>query len=287
MKNLRKALVMMAAPLILWSCSDRNDPVVSDNVNDMTLHFDNTFKNNSIVLGGANDGKATVNTSEKGQKHHFSELKYVISNIRLITTDNKEVPYYIDDLDNGAWVIDQSKAASLDVLLKDIPAGDYKQIKFGFGVKTELNTLDQEKFPKFYELTGANNSEMHWEWGTGYRFAKIEGFYDDAKQLSIHMGSTVKDGDDGDLVQGVDAYREIVLDMMASVGKTAPKVTIKADFDKLLSGDEKILITDVGFDQNATPSIHTADQMLRYVNNLVGKEDGSSTAITFSIGTIK
>nr|WP_305069573.1 MbnP family protein [Flavobacterium covae] len=34
---------------------------------------------------------------------------------------------------------------------------------------------------------------MMWEWGAGYRFVKIEGYYsDENKPLSIHTGSTEK-----------------------------------------------------------------------------------------------
>ena len=137
-----------------------------------------------------------------------------------------------------------------------------------------MNTLDQVRFPNFYALAGANDTEMMWEWGTGYRFTKIEGFYDtDNKQMSIHTGSTVE-GDEGNHTQGVDAYRNITLDLPqnAVVGVKAPKIIIKADFDKLLSGNTNTitLSTGTGMNDNATPNIHTAVQMVKFVDNLGG-----------------
>lgn len=265
MKKLKKYLLLCATPLLFASCG-KDD--VSPAANNLTLSFKNTFKETEIVLG------TTTNTSEAGQLHRFTELKYVISNIRLVKADGTEIPYNANDLDKGATVVDQAKVSSLNYVLSNVPSGEYKQIKFGLGVRSDLNTLDQVKFPKFYAAAGANDTEMMWEWGSGYRFTKIEGFYGtDSKALSIHTGSTVE-GEAGKYTQGVDAYRNITLDLSSNavVGTNAPKVSIKADFDKLLSGaSNKItLTTGTGMSDNATPNIHTAVQMTKFVDNLGG-----------------
>ena len=127
MKTLKKYMLLSAISLALLSCSKSDDKPVANN---LTLHFNNTFKNTAIVLGGANTAAATVNTSAAGQVHHFSELKYVISNVRLIKADGNEIPYNVNSLDAGATVIDQSKSETLDFILNNIPAGEYKQMKF-------------------------------------------------------------------------------------------------------------------------------------------------------------
>ncbi len=274
MKNLKIYLLLIVAVTAFISC-ENDDTAVAGNV---ILEFDNTFKNTTVVLGGASSASATQNTSASGQLHHFSELKYVISNIRLIKEDGTEIPYNINNLDKGAAVIDQSKPSSLQYIMNDIPAGQYKQLKFGLGVKKELNVLDQMRFPVFYATAGANDTKMMWEWGTGYRFTKIEGFYDvDHKEMSIHTGSTVQ-GDEGEYSQGVDAYRDIVLNLTvnAMVGNKAPKISIRADFDKLLSGKSHTIVlkSGEGADDNATPNVHTAVQMVKFVDNLGG--NGSS-----------
>lgn len=276
MKLLTKILALGLLSSVLVACSKNNDNPVA---NSITLHFSNTFKQTPIVLGDATSNTATLNTSAEGQLHHFSELKYVISNIRLVGVDGKEFPYFINDLDKGATVVNQANPQSLDFVLSSIPVGEYKQLKFGLGVKQALNTLDQVRFPKFYAEAGANNTEMMWEWGTGYRFTKIEGFYEaERKQLSIHTGSTVDEDEAGLPIQGVDAYRDVTLELStrASVGRTAPKITIVADFDKLLSGKSHTikLIAGKGSNSNATPNVHTAVEMLKFVDNLGG--DGKS-----------
>jgi hypothetical protein len=217
-------------------------------------------------------------------------LKYVISNIRLIKADGNEVPYKINDLDQGAAVIDQSKPETLRYILSNIPAGEYKRIKFGLGVKRDLNVLDQVRFPKFYATAGANDTQMMWEWGAGYRFTKIEGFYGtDNKQMSIHTGSTIK-GSEGNFTQGVDAYRDVTLDLPknAIVDNRTPKITVKADFDKLLTGKVNtiLLVTGTGSDGNATPNIHTANQMVKFVDNL-GGNGSSDISGMFSVSSVE
>jgi len=282
MKTFKTYLLLIGVISSLVSCSKEDENPVANNV---TLHFSNTFKNTPIVLGNAISSTATVHTSAEGQVHHFSELKYVISNIRLIKTGGGEIPYNINDLDKGATVVNQAKPQTLDYVLRNIPSGDYNQIKFGLGVKPELNTLDEARFPNFYAEAGANDTEMMWEWGTGFRFTKIEGFYDtDKKALSIHTGSTVE-GTAGAYTQGVNAYRDITLTLPnnAVVGKHAPKITIHADFDKLLSGKTNTIILGAG---NATPNIHTAANMVLFVDNLGGNGSSDITGM-FSIGSVE
>lgn len=288
MKNLTNILFASALAVALTSC-EKSEPAA----NNVTLHFNNTFKDKTIVLGDANSTQATINTSANGQIHQFSELKYVISNIRLVKTDGQEVPYNINDLDKGATVIDHSKAATLDYVLSNIPTGDYKQLKFGLGIKQEINTLDEVRFPKFYATASANDTKMMWEWGTGYRFTKIEGFYgSDKKPLSIHTGSTLdgKREDPSTYIPGVNAYRDITLSLSetAVVGKGSPMITIKADFDKLLSGKTNTitLTSGRGPNDNATPNIHTADQMVKFVDNLGGNSKNDNSGM-FSVVSVK
>ncbi len=285
MKTPIKYFILFVAVSVLASCSKDEDNPVANNI---TLHFNNTFRNTTIVLGDATSSTATINTSAEGQIHHFSELKYVISNIRLVKVDGAEIPYHISDLDKGATVVNHAKPQTLDFVLSNIPAGEYKQLKLGLGVKPELNTLDEARFPNFYAEASANDTKMHWEWGTGYRFTKIEGFYDtDQKELSIHTGSTVEgtNGEPDTYTQGVDAYRDITLTLPdhAVVGRNAPRIIINADFDKLLSGKTNTITLGAG---NATPSVHTAANMVLFVDNL-GGNGSSDLSGMFSIYSVE
>jgi len=131
---------------------------------------------------------------------------------------------------------------------------------------------------------------MHWEWGTGYRFTKIEGFYDtDNKELSFHSGSTLE-GEEGNYTQGVDAYRDITLSLptTATVGNSAPTIAINANFDYLLSGENYTitLVTTEDITNNATPSAHTATEMMKFVENIGGNGTTDTTGM-FSITSVE
>ncbi|MHC5201378.1 MbnP family protein [Myroides sp. LJL119] len=275
MKNFKKYFGLTAILLAMASCSsDDNQSVMP---NDIVLEFENTFKQQPLVLSQSANSPGTINISEKGQSHHFKELKYVISNIRLVDDKGQEFAYYTNNLDKGAFVIDQSQEASLKNILQNIPVNTYIQIKFGLGVKHELNTLDELRFPEFYKKAGANDTQMMWEWGTGYRFTKIEGYYQEQNsELSIHTGSTLDKDQDEQLIQGVDAYRDVILNLpVKNLGQNQlSKIKIQADLDKLLSGKTHSieLKSGNGPQDNATPNVHSAVQMMKFVDNIAGDQ---------------
>ncbi len=275
------AIPALAFAMTLTACRNNDDASKKNNVtpekNNVTLHFDNVVGNQALELGKT--------YTSNNQNITFNEVKYVISNISLVKADGTEVPYNIDNLDKGATVVNLADAKTFDYILTDIPAGNYKEIKLGLGVKKELNTLlDQEKFPKFFKLTGKNETKMHWEWGTGYRFTKIEGKYDNnTEDFSIHTGSTRKNNIETDpFVPGVDAFREVTLSLPSNavVGTKAPKITIKADFDKLLNGTNKITLL------GNIPNVHNTNNMIPIVDNLGGDGKDNKTGM-FSVGKVE
>lgn len=294
MKNLKKYLLLSIMSIALVSCNDDDTPVA----NDVILEFHNTFGEDTIVLGNATSAEASVNTSDEGQTHHFSELKYIISNIRLVKTDGTEIPYHINDLDNGATIIDQANSETLQYVLKTIPTAEYAQIKFGLGVKAELNLLNEEAFPNFYAAAGAHDTQLHWYWATGYRFTKIEGFFgEENTPLSIHTGSVLGgDVDDestwsSEETHARNAYRDISLALTtnAVVGENAPIIRIKADFKNLLSGTKSITLTAAsdGHISGTAPSHHSSpDVMIDFVDNIGGNGDTDITGM-FSIKSVE
>lgn len=273
----------------------------------IALQFENYVGEEKLTLGAdANTAKAYTSN---GQTLKFSEVKYVITNIVLVKADGTKVAYHTEDLDKGGFLINQENTASLSPILSEIPQGDYKGIEFGLGVKKELNNLSlQEKFPNFYRLTGSFKQAqiMHWEWANGYRFVKLEGWFSNPTpgknnkgedlpaitdgELSIHIGSAFKGtkvvGDDQKVKEikdevlntDRDAFRfvSLVFPKLLSVKENTPaKVTIKADFDKLINGTNKISLT------GKIPVVHSLANMFPFVNNIGGNQgiDGKQIII--------
>ena len=297
MRKFKTLLMAITTVAALSSCSKE------DNNNDstpakVTLQFDHYVGAEKLTLGDAASAKAYTSN---GQTLKFSEVKYVITNVVLVKADGTKVPYHTEDLDKGGFLINQADAASLAPVLNEIPSGDYKGIEFGLGVKKELNNLSlQDKFPNFYKLTGSFKQKeiMHWEWANGYRFVKLEGWYSNPTpgknkkgedlpaitdgELSIHIGSAFKGtkviGEDKK-VKGIenetlnidrDAFRFVSLDFSKNLsvkGGATAKVTIKADFDKLINGTNKISLN------GKIPVVHSLNNMFPFVNNIGGNQD--------------
>ena len=296
MRKIKTILMAITTVAALSSCSKE------DNNNDstpakVTLQFDHYVGAEKLTLG--TDAAGAKAYTSNGQTLKFSEVKYVITNVVLVKADGTKVPYHTEDLDKGGFLINQADAASLAPVLNEIPSGDYKGIEFGLGVKKELNNLSlQDKFPNFYKLTGSFKQKeiMHWEWANGYRFVKLEGWYSNPTpgknkkgedlpaitngELSIHIGSAFKGTkigkgenakiEDETLNIDRDAFRFISLDFPKPIsvkkGATA-KVTIKADFDKLINGTNKISLN------GKIPVVHHLNNMFPFVNNIGGNQD--------------
>ena len=298
MRKFKTLLMAITTVAALSSCSKKDDNNDSTPAK-VSLQFDNYVGTEKLALG-ASASAAKAYTSN-GQTLKFSEVKYVITNVVLVKADGTKVPYHTEDLDKGGFLINQAKTASLTPVLSGIPEGEYKGIEFGLGVKKELNNLKlQDRFPNFYRLTGEfkHSGIMHWEWANGYRFVKLEGWYSNPTpgknkkgealpaitdgELSIHIGSAFKGtkviGEDKK-VKGIenetlnidrDAFRFVSLDFPKNLsvkkGATA-KVTIKADFDKLINGTNKISLN------GKIPVVHSLNNMFPFVNNIGGNQD--------------
>ena len=300
MRKIKTILMAITTVAALSSCSKEDN---SNSTGKVSLQFDHYVGAEKLTLG--TDAAGAKAYTSNGQTLKFSEVKYVITNVVLVKADGTKVPYHTEDLDKGGFLINQADAASLAPVLNDIPEGDYKGIEFGLGVKKELNNLKlQDKFPNFYRLTGEfkHSGIMHWEWANGYRFVKLEGWYSnptppspgkgkDGKplppppaitngELSIHIGSAFKGTkigkgenakiEDETLNIDRDAFRFISLDFPKPIsvkkGATA-KVTIKADFDKLINGTNKISLN------GKIPVVHHLNNMFPFVNNIGGNQD--------------
>ena len=312
MRNFRTLVIATTAIAALSSCSkdnntpqpDKPTPELQGN-GKIALQFENYVGEEKLTLGAdANTAKAYTSN---GQTLKFSEVKYVITNIVLVKADGTKVAYHTEDLDKGGFLINQENTASLSPILSEIPQGDYKGIEFGLGVKRELNNLSlQDKFPNFYRLTGSFKQAqiMHWEWANGYRFVKLEGWYSNPTpgkdkegnplpaitdgELSIHIGSAFKgtkivNGEDIKVENEIlntdrDAFRFVSLDFPKNLsvkGGATAKVTIKADFDKLINGTNKISLN------GKIPVVHSLANMFPFVNNIGGNQgiDGKQIII--------
>lgn len=239
-----KFLSLLFIGLILLSASSCQSNDDRDNSQDTTpgnlqIKFENGFNNlGGIVLN------QTTQTSSSGQKHQFSTLKYIISNIRLIDESGKEFKYNENNPDKGAFIIDQADAVAgiVYVNLTGIPKNNYKKVKFGLGISQNAYLLGMDGQAEFWNK--AKTKGMSWSWAAGYVFVKLEGKYGSTAAEKEFMNHT---GNMGNVAANntPDLYREITLDLPTTArvtGKIRPSIHILADLNQYLSGDTKLTL---------------------------------------------
>lgn len=225
----------------LSSCRNNDDDDSQDiSTGNLQIKFENGFNNlGDIVLN------QTVQTSVAGQKHNFSALKYVISNITLIDEGGNEFKYNENNPDKGAFIIDQADAVAGVVYLdlNGIPKNNYKKVKFGLGISQKAYLLGQDGQAEFW--TKAKQKGMSWSWAAGYVFVKLEGKYGTASADTEFMNHT---GNMGNVTANTtpDLYREITLSFPTTARVTSqikPSIHILADLNQFLSGSKALSLT--------------------------------------------
>ncbi len=257
------SLILIAFIVItISSCSNNDDDEIQNTEpGNLQLKFENGFNNlGNIVLN------QTTQTSSNGQKHQFSTLKYVISNISLIDENGSEFKYNYNNPDKGAFIINQADAKGGIVYanLTDIPKGNYRKIKIGLGISPTAYLIGQEGQGIFWDK--AKQEGMAWSWAAGYIFARIEGKYGTANPDTEFMNHTGNMGDTN--TNGTaNLYREVVLDLptTARVSKDiTPSIHILADFNQYLSGQ-----TALTLNQANQMAMGSSPHLVSVSNNLI------------------
>lgn len=107
----------------------------------------------------------------------------------------------------------------------DVPAGDYVSVRFGLGVKPELNAIDPNNFAADAPL----NENEFWSAATRYVFAKIEANADLENDGTFDTGLTYHMGSDA-LYQTLTFTGDFTID-----GTDDPRLVFTADVLKALT----------------------------------------------------
>jgi hypothetical protein len=123
--SFKKIFAIVATTLLLTACSSddetKNTPTGQGT---LKLEFDN-------IYGGVNFAFNTEYTNSNGEKIKATQIKYIVSNIVLTKNDGSLYTY---PKSQSYFIVDEATAASQIISLPNIPAGDYKAVKFGIGV---------------------------------------------------------------------------------------------------------------------------------------------------------
>lgn len=259
-----KIFAIFAIALSLFtlnSCRNSDEEITDSTPGNLQIKFENGFTNlGNIVLN------QTTQNSSSGQKHQFSSLKYVISNIVLIDENGGEFKYNFDNPDKGAFIIDQEKSVGgvVKIDLTDVIKNNYKKIRFGLGISPTAYLLGQSGQGIFWQK--AKDEGMAWSWAAGYIFTKLEGKYGSTSPSTEFMNHG---GNMGDPIANGTAslYREITLDLPNTARVTkeiTPSIHILADLNQYLSGE-----TALTLDTSNQMAMGSSQHLVKMTNNLV------------------
>jgi hypothetical protein len=158
--------ILLFSLVFVFATSCKKDEVVSAEPGTLTLHFDNIVGDANLQLNTTN----TPYTNANGEAFKVTWLTYYISNIKVKSSDGKVFTDPVkSDGSQGYYLIDESDSESQDVVLKNLPAGDYTEVTFTVGV--DANQVDQGA--QVGALDPAKG--LFWSWNSGYIFFAIEG----------------------------------------------------------------------------------------------------------------
>ncbi len=125
-----------------------------------------TVKNS--VNGEELDLLNTTYTLPSNEEITISRLAYILADFILVKDDDSEL--VLED----QYVLINPKFSASAFVLKNVPKGNYKALKFSLGLDSDINHGDPSKYDVEHPLSPVNNS-LHWSWTGGYIFAAIEG----------------------------------------------------------------------------------------------------------------
>ena len=181
MKTIKLSIVAAAALILGLSSCKKEETTPTNSTSQETGSFEIELEH---VWGMNNElafelGQDLIHPMKKDTLN-FSTFKYYVSNVKL---KKKDGSFYT--FSDSYYLIDVSDSSSTTINLSDIPAGEYTDLYFTFGVDSLHNVSGAQ--------TGALavSNQMFWGWNSGYIMLKAEGKYQsngELKDFVYHLG---------------------------------------------------------------------------------------------------
>jgi len=167
--NIYKSTLSLTLIFALISCQKNNDnPSFDPNGRgNLTLHFDNVAGAQLLELN-SKWYKTTY-----GDSIRISKFQYYVSNIKLKKTDGSQ---YIVPQDSSYFLVQESDPDSHEIVLHNVPFGDYNGATFTIGVDSMRNVADVSNRTGALDISVVDKGgDMYFNSNKGYVFLKLEG----------------------------------------------------------------------------------------------------------------
>ncbi|WP_282637390.1 MbnP family protein [Sphingobacterium thalpophilum] len=249
-QNLFFAAAAVAA-LVFTSCEkteikEVEKIVYADQAGSLALTFDARYGESDFELNKRYPYQLVNASGTYDLDFEFNRLRYWVSNVKLVDKDNKEhaIPdsYYLVEETNEIVVphlVNGEKYPATkreEVMIKEIPFGEYKAIKFSIGVDQKYNDNITLTAGELGSLNGMGVSDG-WMWFTSYKFLTLAGtihWADGAptsKAMSWETGSN-------ELFDGAEKTIELATPLKVDAQNSA-KITLDVNVKELLSATDQ------------------------------------------------
>lgn len=227
--------ILILSVFLCSSCSKKNEEVNLAAAGKTTLSIDAVFANQDFALN--------KDFISNGKTYNFTKFRYWLSNLTLITSAGVEykVPgaYYLMEETgeinlesmNGNVKTVYPATKREDIVLTDVPAGDYKTIRFSVGVDQKYNDNLSLRSGELSQFNGMTN--VSWMWLTSYIFSSVAGKVSEGTGAQLSAKSILVE-------TGLNANLKTVSLTLPGVwhisAGNASKVVLKADVSKITEG---------------------------------------------------
>lgn len=228
--------IILLSALLFTSCSKKDETVnLTAAPGKTTLTIDAVF--------GTQDFALNKDFTANGRTCNFTRFRYWLSNLVLVNTAGTEykVPgaYYLMEETgeinlegvNGSLKTVYPATKREDITLSDIPAGDYKTIKFSVGVDQKYNDNMSLHSGELSQLNGMTN--VSWMWLTSYIFTSVAGKVSEGAGTQINTKSIL-------IETGLNTnFKTISLTLPTALrigADKASKIVLNADVSKITDG---------------------------------------------------
>jgi hypothetical protein len=162
-------IIILGIAISLTGCKKKEDDHNHDNPapvqpGEAEIHLENRVGNIKFYLG-------ENYVTEAGDTIKFTIFNYYVSNFQFIKEDGS---VYTVPKDSCYFLVKADDVESQELHFKNIPAGNYKGVRFIIGVDSLKSAAPlEERTGVLDPATGAQG--MYWTWNTGYIFVKAEG----------------------------------------------------------------------------------------------------------------
>jgi hypothetical protein len=199
MKNLIY-IALFSSLLIFSSCKEDEVPATMA----MDISMEHIINGQTLELNGKSF------TLPSGESFTPKKFKYYISNVQLTNSKTGEV--FVES--DSYHLISEDGNKSIDLGM--IPSSNYDQLTFSIGVDEVANGKTDQ--------TGDldPNSDMAWNWNTGYKFLILEGEFTNSKTgerqgLIMHIGTNANYKTITQTLSGVSAGKTTSVSLTTSL----------------------------------------------------------------------